>query len=651
MMARSVIGKVWCVALVAVLVGCGSDDVDEEGGFNTEEDPWVSAVLEVSPQVLEFSPDIDTEESLETVVTNEGPGPVMLQDLEWDQDSSSAFSLGQGAVDEPIELDEGSSHIIEVVYAPEAMGYHEGRLEILSNSETMPTVDVEMVSEDVRRTLFVQPSFVHFPQTVVGGQQERSVVLRNLGRDALTVESADIAEGSAYFRVEDERWDSPVTIDAGEREELILVFEPDDEEPRAGELVLESDDPDAAEVSVELSGNGVEPCLEVVSGDLDFGGSTVGQQSRELVSLRNCGPLEDVEIGSFEPGELDGEGQFEAVDGVFSLDEDSVEGGDTLVTLEPGQMDYFWVQYTPESEATDEGMLKLSSNDPASPHYLEMTGEGIPDPCPEAVIEASLEGESVALEEPTIISPLDTLTFDAGQSADPDGEALEYHWELVERPMTSMVEFDDPSAVEQSLMFSTTGQYRVELQVETSAGVEACEPATVTLMALPGDEIHVELSWHAPLTDDGTGADLDLHYLNSNGHWGDNYYSIFWNNRTPDWGDGSHVSLDIDDMTGEFPETVVHQDPSPASDYHVGVHYFGKMGAVGPAQAVVEIYVDGHLRHSSQRVLYESGNGGVVGESGDFWHVADIEVDESDVIEVVPVDQYTEDQGFPGADP
>ncbi len=640
---------VWMIVLAMGLMACSSDDVDEEGSFNVDEEPWVSATLDVSPEVVEFSPDVDgeSEQSREVVIENEGPGPVTIIATSTTVDSSPSFTQVEGAVKDPVILEEGETHEVRVLYDPDEVGRDEGRLRVMSNSHSMREVEVDLVSEALHRTLFVQPSVVHFPQTVVGGQLERSVQLRNLGRHDLTVESATITSGDAYFHGGDERWDSPVTIEAGAREELSLIFEPEHEGPETGELVLESDDPDAAQVEVELLGNGLEPCLEVLSGDLEFGGSTVGQESREIVSVRNCSPEAQLEVESIETGELSSAGSFEAVDEAFEVDEESLNSETPIMALGPGEMDYFWVHYEPQTEGEDKGILEIVSNDRGAPHYLDMNGEGIADPCPEAVITASMDGEEVALEEPTIVRPLDIIDFSAGESVEPDGGELTYHWELVERPMTSMVEFDDSSAEEPWLMFSTTGQYRVELQVETASGVEACSPETVQFMAVPEGDIHVELSWQMPLAEDGVGGDLDLHYLRSDGQWGQAPYSVYWSNAAPDWGDGSEVGLDIDDLTGELPETVVHSNASSEYDYQVGVHFLSANPSASPAQAVVEVYVQGQLLYSAQEVFYQSASGATSGDSGDFWHVAEITVDDDGFVEVEPLDQFYEDEGFP----
>ena len=647
------------IALVVIMVvglamGCSDEVPGEAGTFNTEEELDSRATLNINPEVVEFPPGVTggEEETREVVVENEGPGSIELLSMAFTEESDPWFRGGEGWLDagSQVVLEEGEEHRVEVVYEPEEASHHEGMWVVETNSRRAERVDVEVFSDDVYRTIFVQPTFVHFPDTVVGGVQEREIQVRNLGTDALTLEDVRVETGQEYFEIAEEGWDSPVTIEGEGRETIPVVFEPDHENEEMGSLVLESDDPNSPEVVVELSGNGVEPCLEVISGDVDFGGSTVGQRSREIVSLRNCSPVADVVVESAMLGELTPSGSFEEGSGPFEVDEDSLDGaldGGELLELEPGEMDYFWVEYEPASAGEDETMLRLKSNDPGSPVYLDVMGEGIDDPCPEAVISAEIDGETVEVDELLEVNPLDEVIFDAGSSSDPNEEDLSYHWSLVQRPMTSMVDVEEADQAIQELVFSTTGQYRLELQAENESGVEACSPDSVTVVAAPDNEIHVELSWHMPLTADGQGGDLDLHYRHSKGDWAQFPYGVSWQNVGPDWGDGSEVGLANDDRYGAMPETVVHDSPEAGHHYSVGAHYFTASGPGGPAQAVVEIYFDGELVFSDQRVLYEGG-GGFMEDSGDFWHVADIVVEAPGAFWVDPVDDFMEDEGIPG---
>lgn len=152
-------------------------------------------------------------------------------------------------------------------------------------------------------------------------------------------------------------------------------------------------------------------------------------------------------------------------------------------------------------------------------------------------------------------------------------------------------------------------------------GVESCEPARVTVEAVRGDDLYIELTWRTPGDPDETdanGADLDLHLLHPNGQWNQAPFDIFWNHPHGEWGapgGGDDPQLEREDSDGAGPEIISLNNPESGLAYSVGAYYFDDHG-FGPSLATVRIRSGGQLIHEAvDRELRSTGV---------FWNVASI---------------------------
>ena len=92
---------------------------------------------------------------------------------------------------------------------------------------------------------------------------------------------------------------------------------------------------------------------------------------------------------------------------------------------------------------------------------------------------------------------------------------------------------------------------------------EYCEqdPAQVRIFAEPDEDIHLQLVWDTPGDrdqTDGTGTDVDLHFLHPNGmSWFDRLQDCFFGNPSPDWGNIGQ----LDDNPSSTSTTLMVQVP------------------------------------------------------------------------------------------
>ena len=214
----------------------------------------------------------------------------------------------------------------------------------------------------------------------------------------------------------------------------------------------------------------------------------------------------------------------------------------------------------------------------------------------------------------TEYSPLDTATFDASDSYDPDGDVLHYQWTMLERPAGSNASIIpvEQSGSQVEFFVDFAGDYEIQVKVTDTQGLH--DTKSMSFSATPWQGIHVELSW------DTAESDVDLHFLNvsEDGEFYVAPWDCHYANPAPEWGDGSddedNPRLDIDDTTGFGPENINIPEPKAAT-YEINVHYYSDDGQ-GATEARIRIFLSGELIFEDSAML--SGTGKV-------WNVGKLE--------------------------
>lgn len=171
------------------------------------------------------------------------------------------------------------------------------------------------------------------------------------------------------------------------------------------------------------------------------------------------------------------------------------------------------------------------------------------------------------------------------------------------------------------------------------AGTSAILRVTVTL---PRIDLRVILSW------DTEGTDVDLHMFQRTAAEGNvvadyDYWAshdlprhvCYWNKRPEDFGNGptENPALDIDDMDGFGPETILLQKAA-SGHYHIWVHYYDAdsygFGEVD-SKATVRIVVNGGTNDPK---IYERVH--TLTEDWEVWYVGTIVMPSGQLIQVPP---------------
>jgi len=577
------------VAFTAVaLFGCGTDGA-------VVEDPLIS----VSPSEITF--DSVLMGSFDTkilIISNEGQGDLVIDSITIEGDSTGDLRLDVGFTD-ILTIEPGSDHPINIVYEPTQAVLLDATIVIHSNDRDRTIVRVPVGTTGLFPFIAVNPEVVDFGRVVEATESTIEVTITNRGTAPLRIDSLEVI-GSMDFSADFSHLEFPVELDVwvadDPNQQATTSFEvtylPPSPGPDEGSIAIEYNSIDSTNFLVPLTGEGGLPDLTVSPNPIDFGPSPIGITSRKTVTITNTGNL-SVEINriSFEPDTSD---TFELGDLASEL---QIEAGG--VTLAPNGSLPFIVSYTPLSETTHVGRVFIEHSNGLTPVILH--GAGVDNRCPVAVARGFIRDDPQQRRDHQIdwATPTDTLILDGSGSFDPDGEIVSHQWELISSPggttttLRPLEGFADDDSRRQ-FFIPLSGTYEFRLTVVDDVGFQDCDdPATVTVLSLPDERIHIELSWRNRLDFDETddqGADVDLHFVKVGHNWFDDTFDTYYANDSPEW-HPELPSLDIDDTDGRGPENIQMDNPLDCQWYAIGAHYFERQ--FGTAYADIRIYIDG----------------------------------------------------------
>ena len=255
--------------------------------------------------------------------------------------------------------------------------------------------------------------------------------------------------------------------------------------------------------------------------------------------------------------------------------------------------------------------------------YTEAGAACIPrDPCETIFAGCTRAGRSQPASRSLNVVPLDNLQCEISNSFDADHDETDYLWRVVEQPDGSTTRFQSDDRPVSTLFIDLAGEYRLSVTAIDRTTTASCE-AFVQLRAQYDEDLSLQLTWDTSgdpdQTDQGlsSGSDIDVHYLNTSiGCWTQSS-DCHWRHICIDWGQPGNSTddpcLDLDDVNGAGPENINH-DNIPPGRYSAGVNYYDDHG-FGESTATLRIFFLGILVLEKSRVL----------QSGEFWHVADID--------------------------
>ncbi len=222
-----------------------------------------------------------------------------------------------------------------------------------------------------------------------------------------------------------------------------------------------------------------------------------------------------------------------------------------------------------------------------------------------------IAGPPVAICEvnPEMVRPIvDSADWMGNDSFDPMGSSLTYIWNLKSKPSGSSASMPSGAADRTDFFPDMAGTYVGELVVINEFG-DASDPCLATLVAIPTDNLWVEMFWESP-GDADAEDDMDLHFLQPGGEPYVSPTDCYWGSCRGglDWGIPGVLSdnpfLDLDDFRSG-PENVRIERPAEGT-YTVVVHDFDSSAAEyhEVSLVTVNIYLYGALAWTDTREVW-----------------------------------------------
>lgn len=251
-------------------------DLDGEG---------TSPDVTIDPTTLQLGPiGIGMMSDVEIVdVTNTSGGPIQLQGLTISGGAAGRFAIIDTTI--PQTIDAAATATVGVRFVPSDAG----------RADAFLNVDLDVVDATVRLIGRSEiPELVFSPMTLDFGSQfvgvpstARRVTLENDSNVDLTITRLAIegADAGSFALVDAEQ--TPFVIGRQGDRDVMVQFTPAATQQATAQLVIESDDPNAAGAVVMLLGLGVSEVLSVSPMNVAFGAQAPGGPSYEAVDVTN----------------------------------------------------------------------------------------------------------------------------------------------------------------------------------------------------------------------------------------------------------------------------------------------------------------------------------------------------------------------------
>ena len=293
-----------------------------------------TGITEGEPELIVEVDELDFDEvvigaqvTLTFELQNDGIGV-----LELDPVLSTGTSERYTVTSYPSEVDPRSTSEISVRLAPDELGEVSGVLELHSNDPDNPLVEVDLVGEGVEPHIDVDPETLWFGDIALGGSSTLPVDIVARGQGRLRIDTLELEDEAGVFSFSTDV-ELPHKLDSGTGIALDVTFEPTDEEPAEGNLLIATNDPDDPVVAVRLLGNteevGAPPSVEITRpdwGNYFIEGEVV---SLEGIAVDDGGP-DDLLVAWYADGSLLGTSVPDGSD--VSLETD-LPAGDLTITL------------------------------------------------------------------------------------------------------------------------------------------------------------------------------------------------------------------------------------------------------------------------------------------------------------------------------
>ena len=292
-------------------------------------------------------------------VFNVGTADLVIDSVQRLAGSASFTVLGSPGTPLVIAPGEEVDFTVEYVPAPGA-GQETATIRIVSNDPAAPVVD--LTATGTAGTGAVAAAIVSggsFGDVCVGSHADQLLTIDNTGPCPLSV--FDIASSDVNFQAPEVVF-YPLVVSPGGSVDVVIRFQPTGFGPKSGTITILSDDP-AGPTVITVFGVCPAPQLHLLMANTgNFGKTCVGSFADEALILNNSGPC------------------TLSITGITSSSAEFIapEALTYPITIAPGTSLPVPIRFEPTSVGSATATLTVTSDDPAGPHTIGVSGEAPP---------------------------------------------------------------------------------------------------------------------------------------------------------------------------------------------------------------------------------------------------------------------------------
>jgi outer membrane protein assembly factor BamB len=192
---------------------------------------------------------INTSESKNLLISNNGTGPLIIDALTV-EDDNQVFSVNANL---PITIEPESSVQIPVFFSPDTIGDFSGTLIIQSNdpASTQKFVQLSGIGLEAGPYLVTDASLIDFETVRLNSSSLEKLILRNMGNIRVQIQSITFTSEDYYLH---STVNLPLNIYPAEKKELPFWFNPSAAGQTDAEAIIAFNNPDQSPLTVSLKG-------------------------------------------------------------------------------------------------------------------------------------------------------------------------------------------------------------------------------------------------------------------------------------------------------------------------------------------------------------------------------------------------------------
>lgn len=231
------------LAIATTLAGCGGEftlrDKGDEGEANT-------AAIEVDPPSLQFPAITSRDFQTQTLtITNVGRSALSIDGLQFTElvaGGEGSYEITYSA-DAPTVLPRGESMTADVTFQPVVGGDLDAELLVLSDAENSPELLVPITGVGQMPRLVVDPDPVDFGRSFIPCEEDKTVVIKNLGPEPAVIDDVYLAGDDADMVEITTGLAKPLTLFENQQQIASLRLTPSRKARVSADLALDGNDP------------------------------------------------------------------------------------------------------------------------------------------------------------------------------------------------------------------------------------------------------------------------------------------------------------------------------------------------------------------------------------------------------------------------